>query len=38
VAEVVRRVLEARVRSDATEGQIRAEELIVAAGSVGRPW
>jgi AAA+ superfamily predicted ATPase len=38
VAEVVRRVLEARVRSDATEGQIRPEELIAAARSVGRPW
>src|SRR3984893_4760861 len=38
VAEVVRRVLEARVRSDQTEGRIRPEELATAATSVGRPW
>ena len=36
--EVVRRVLEARVRSDQTEGRIRPEELATAATSVGRPW
>jgi AAA+ superfamily predicted ATPase len=38
VAEVVRRVLEARVRSDQTDGRIRPEELATAATSVGRPW
>ena len=34
----VRRVLEARVRSDQTDGRIRPEELATAATSVGRPW
>ena len=35
---LVRRVLEARVRSDQTDGRIRPEELATAATSVGRPW
>jgi AAA+ superfamily predicted ATPase len=37
IAEVVRRALEARVRSDET-GRIRPEELLALARSVGRPW
>jgi transitional endoplasmic reticulum ATPase len=37
IAEAVRRALEARVRSDEM-GQIRPDELLVAARSVGRPW
>ena len=38
IAEVVRRALEARVRSDAVDGKISEEELVAASRSIGRPW
>lgn len=37
-AEAVRRALEVKVRSGATAGQVTVDELVAAAGGVGRPF
>jgi SpoVK/Ycf46/Vps4 family AAA+-type ATPase len=38
IAESVRRVLEAKVRARALDGQITLVELLDQAATVGRPW
>ncbi|HEV2123137.1 MAG TPA: ATP-binding protein [Chloroflexota bacterium] len=38
IEEIVRRVLEEKVRAGATEGSITLEDLLEQAGTVARPW